>query len=783
MNTKFKGLTEKEVNERITKNLVNYNFQPITKSIKQIICDNTFTYFNFLNIFLATAIIIAGIMSGEVFYSLKNCLFMGVIICNTLISTVQEILSKKIIDKLSVISSSKALVIRNNQEEVISMDSIVLDDIIVFKTGNQVLADSIVLEGEVLVNEAFITGESKNILKKEGDTLLSGSFITSGKTIAKVIHVGLDNYVNKISNEATYIKENNSVILNSFEKIIKILSFVIIPVGLLLFFNQLNILNGDIANAIINTVAALIGMLPEGLILLTSSVMAVSVIRLGKKRVLIQELYCIETLSRVNVVCLDKTGTITSGKMKVHDIIPSNKYQKEEVENIILKLVNTLDDDSETFNCIRRKYNKKMTFKIKKKINFSSDKKFSAVEIEDDASYYIGAYEYLIKDRENIIINDYQKNYRVLTIAKNNLKLSDNPSDLEIVGFILIEDEIRQEAIKTIEFFKKQGVDVKIISGDNHETVLNIAKKVFKNNNLKAIDAKDFDNNSNINKLVLENDIFGRVTPTGKKKIIVALKKLGYKTAMTGDGVNDVLALKEADCSVAMASGSDAARAVSQIVLLDNNFDAMPQIVYEGRRTINNIERSSSLLLVKTIYTILLIVTSLLTKSEYFFIPIQLTLISTTTVGIPSFILALEPNHNIVTGNFLLKIFKNSLSAGLTVFFNIVFILILRNIFELSSDTVNSLAVLLTAITGFIHLYRISRPFNKLRAFMYITLLIIFMYAILVESVFFNLNGLGAQTILITIILVIFSFYIYDLINKIVSILNDKIKQKKVKLV
>ena len=777
------GLTDSMVKERINKGLVNYNTQPSTKTIPEIIRSNVLTYFNFLNIFLGAAVLFAGIISNQFMYSLKNCLFVGVVFWNTVISTIQEIISKKIVDKLSVISSSKAVVIRNSCEQVIEMDNIVLDDIIVFKPGNQVLTDSIILDGTVEVNESFITGESNTILKKVGDTLLSGSFIISGSSTCKVIHVGENNYVNKISSDAKYIKENNSVIYNSFKTMVQILSFIIIPLGAALFCNQYLVIGSSIGNSIINTVAALIGMIPNGLVLLTSSVMAVSVIRLSKQKVLVQQLYCIETLSRVNVICLDKTGTITTGNMKLYDIIPTNNYTKEEFSKIILKLVNGLDDNSSTFKAIRDKYQEKLDINVIDTIPFSSERKFSAIQIKNDYSYYIGAYEYIVKDKELDYskIKDYLDDYRILTVCKNKDKLSNKPSNLDIVGFILIEDEIRVEASDTLKFFKEQGVKIKIISGDNSKTVLNIIKKVTGDNNLKAVNFPEIEE-SNLKTVIEETDVFGRVTPMGKKQLILALKELGYITAMTGDGVNDVLALKEADCSVAMSSGSDASKAVSQIVLLDNNFASMPKIVAEGRRTINNIERSASLLLVKTIYTILIILTCLFTQNEYFFIPIQLTLITTCTIGIPSFILALEPNTNIVTGNFLLKIFKNSIPAGITVFLDVIIIILFKQAFPMDESIINALAVLVTGTTGFIHLYYVSKPFNFLRSTLLIILLFGFIYGALFQYEFFNLSELNLQIGLILFLLIIFSVHSYKVLQTFLDFITNKFFTKKEKI-
>ena len=773
------GLTKVEVEKRIKKQLINFDNQPKTKTIKEIITTNVFTYFNFLNIFLGTMVILSGLFSGKLLYSLKNCLFMGVIFCNTIISIIQEIISKKIIDKLSVISSSKACVIRDSNQSIIEMNEIVLDDLLYLTIGNQILCDSIIEDGNVEVNESFITGESNTIIKKKGDQLLSGSFIVSGSCKARVIHVGKDNYINTISCEAKYIKENNSVILNSFEKIVKVLSIVIIPLGIALFFNQYQIIGSSLSDSIINTVAALIGMIPEGLVLLTSSVMAVSIMRLSKYHVLVQQLYCIEMLSRVNVICLDKTGTITTGNMKVYDIIPEN-ISKKELTNILEKITNSLNDNSATFNALRKEYKNNNKYIVEDKIEFSSERKFSAVKIQDNDAYYIGAYEYLIKDKElSPLIKNYQDNYRILAICKSNEKLSKKPDNLELLGFVLIEDEIREEAKDTLKFFKEQGVKVKIISGDNPNTVLNIMKKVGLDDNLKAIDTSNL-SDKEIEESVNNYDIFGRVTPQGKKKIILALKKNGYITAMTGDGVNDVLALKEADCGIAVASGSDAARSVAQIVLLDNNFSSMPKIVAEGRRTINNIERSASLLLVKTLYTILIILTCLFTRNEYFFIPIQLTLITTTTIGIPSFILALEPNTNIVSGNFILKIFKNSIPASITVFLNIIILILFKIAFDIPNDIVNALAVLLTGTTGFIHLYKISKPFNILRTLLFIILLSGFLYGSMFQYSFFNLVGMNLQIALIFFLLIVFSINSYKLITKFIAFITKLINNRKI---
>ena len=769
----FKGLTEKEVNERISKGLVNTINVGKTKSIKEIFLSNIFTYFNILNICLALAILISGIIFNRFAYSIKNCLFLGVIICNTTISIVQEITSKKTIDKLSIISSIKPKVLRNGNIIELTPEEIVMDDIIKYELGSQVIVDSVILTEGVEVNESAITGESKTIMKKKGDTLLSGSFIVSGSSLARVIHVGKDNYINTISKEAKKIENNKSVIFNSFEKLVRILSYILVPLGIALFLNQYLVVKSSLSDAIINTVAALIGMIPEGLVLLTSSVMAVSVVKLSRDKVLVQQLYCIETLARVNVVCLDKTGTITTGKMKLNSII-SKKGDKEYFEGTITRLLNVLPDSSGTFMAIRDKYERKINVLSDGIIPFSSERKFSACKI-GDTSYYVGAPEYVLAHEPSLIdedIKEKQNDYRILVIASRDGELVNDPTDLEVLGYILVEDEIRREAKDTLDFFKEQGVKVKIISGDNYKTVMEIARKVGLRN-LNGIDCTNLDS-KDLDKIVLENDIFGRVTPNMKKELVKALKRNKYTVAMTGDGVNDVLALREADCSVAMASGSDAAKSVSQLVLLDSNFASMPKIVAEGRRNINNIERSASLLLVKTIYTILLILTCIFASNEYFFVPIQLTLITSCTIGIPSFILALEPNHNLVDGkSFLLKIIRKSLPGSFTVFLNIIIILLFKKYFELTPIIINALAVLVTGVTGFIHLAHVSRPFNYLRGIMFFLLLIIFAYGVLFQNEFFVLATINGQIGLILFLLIIFSIFAYNVLERFFNYLFD----------
>ena len=773
-----KGLTNEEVNERIIHNLVNYDDAPPTKTVKQIIMGNFLTYFNFINLILGIAILGAGIYGGEILNALKNCLFMGVIICNSVISTIQEVISKRIIDRLSVLSQSKVVAIRDGEKVNLGIEEIVLDDVLEFQLGNQVVTDSVILNGDVEVNESFLTGEVNPIPKKCGDMILSGSFIVSGSCVAKVEHIGRDNYISTISSEAKYEKKVDSVIMNSFEKMLKVLSVVIVPVGILLLVNQLHVTDYDITSSIFNTVGALIGMIPEGLLLLTSSVMAVSVVRLSKYKVLVQQLYCIETLARVDVICLDKTGTITEGAMEVTDVISYEGVSTSKLNELLSNYCYAFDTINATMEALQDRYPGKGIWSVQNKMEFSSSRKFSAVSFEGYGSYYIGAPEFVLREQFSLYKDDVDKlsDYRVLVIGYNQEKLTNKPHDLKVLGFILIQDKIRKEAPDTLRYFKKQGVKVKIISGDNFKTVCSIAKRAGLED-VHGMDATLLDD-GNVDECIEKYDVFGRVTPDQKKMIVEHLQRQGHTVAMTGDGVNDVLALKKADCSIAMASGSDAAKNVSHLVLLDSNFASMPKVVAEGRRTINNVERSASLLLIKTIFTSILVVICIFMKSEYFYLPIHLSLITSCTISIPSFILALEPNHNLVKGKFMLKVVGKSVPAALTVVFNVVMIVLFRRSFVLDGDLTSTLIVIMTGTTGFIFLNRLCRPFNTFRSCLFGLLVLLFTYVVMFQSDFFDLSQVTFDTIILYIVFMFASMWIFDKLNVITEIILKKLDKE-----
>ena len=702
------GLNQNQVDYRFKNKDYNYNSNVKTKTIGQIIFYNVFTLFNILNLSLGLCVFLVG--------SYKNLLFLGVVFCNTMISIIQEIRSKRAIDKLSIISSISASVIREGKSQIIDIDKVVLDDIIVYKRGNQVIADSVIKEGIVEVNESLLSGEEEGVTKKEGDMLYSGSFIISGKCVARVDKVASNNYSSKIVAEAKYIKEVNSEIMKTLMKIIKIISIVIVPLGIIFFLKQYNVAGNRFSDAVINTVAAVIGMIPEGLVLLTSTVLAVSIIRLSKRKVLVQQLYCIETLARVDTICLDKTGTLTEGVMEVEDVVELNsKYDYKEILSAISR---ELDDDNPTMNAISRKFHKRTDYKCIEKEAFSSEKKYSSVTFKE-GKYILGAPDILDTSDEMKKLIEKYSDYRLILLK--NIK--------ENIALILLKDKIRYKATTTLNYLRKEGVDIKIISGDSIDVITKIAKRLGFTN-INSIDMSQ--NKTNMNqKLVEDYNIFARTSPEQKRTLVKALKRNGHTVAMTGDGVNDVLALKESDCSIAMASGSDAARNVSEIVLLNSDFDAIPKIIEEGRRTINNIERSSSLFLTKTIYATLLAIIFLFMPMSYPFQPIQLSLISSLTIGIPSFILALEPNKNRVNGNFFINVLKKSLPGGLTIVINVISIMIISKIFNINPDVISTMAVILVAMTGFILLYKVCYKFNVIRTILYIILIITFLSSII----------------------------------------------------
>lgn len=706
------GLSPALWQQRMIEGQNNVDCTVSTRSVGRIVRDNVCTLFNLINVILAAAVLAVG--------SYKNCLFMGVVLCNLGIGIFQELRAKYAVDKLSLLSSVKAHVIRGGMPMEIPVDQVVLDDVLALKSGGQVVTDCVLLRGECEVNEAFVTGESEPVLKHEGDLLLAGSFVVSGECRARAEHVGDENYISTISKGAKQFKKVRSEIMETLKKIIRIVSIIIIPVGGLLFWGQMRLSDNTVSDAVVQTVAALIGMIPEGLMLLTSTVLAVSVIRLSQHKVLVQELYCIEALARVDTLCLDKTGTLTEGTMEVAGVIPWENGSVKEAKEALKALCRALPDRNATFDAIARKYGGKSDWKLTQAVPFSSRTKWSGASFEEKGTFVIGAGEFLFPEMPAGLkseLDRYAREGRVLLLAwsDSGFRERELPYGLKPMAIVLIQDVIRPEAAETLRYFMEQGVDVKVISGDNPLTVSQIAKRTGVKNWDQWVDLSGCKTDEEVKTAASRYTVFGRVLPDQKKLLIQALKEEGHTVAMTGDGINDVLALKEADCSIAMALGSDAARNVSQLVLLDSNFDSMPRVVGEGRRSINNIQRSASLFLTKTLYATMLAVLFLFIQMPYPFMPIQLTLISAVTIGIPAFILALEPNRARIEGNFLKNILMKAVPGGVTIVMNILLAVFLGWKLGLSTEMISTISVLVTGFTGLMLILRLCMPFTLIR--------------------------------------------------------------------
>ena len=775
-NSKINGLTSAQVSERIAQGKVNATSTLKTKSYKRIFYDNICTLFNLINVILFVLLLLVG--------SYKNLLFIGVVFFNTIIGIIQEIRSKISVDKLTILTESKVTVVRDGKEPEISKDEIVLDDIIVLSRGNQIPADCVVIDGDCKVNESLLTGESDLIPKNTGDELLSGSFISAGKCYAQVNRVGADCYASKINNEAKYIKKNESQILSSFKFIIKICTIIIIPLGLMLFVSKFFIHSGTIQSSVLSTVSALVGMIPSGMILLTSTVLAVAVIKLSRQKVLVNEMYCIETLARVDVICLDKTGTLTAESMNVTDVITFDN-SIEEIKSALSSIYNASEDKNATIQAIGEYIDGIEPIKSEVFHGFSSETKWSGGKFANGKTYVIGASEFVFPDKEKYRevfgkINDISDTVRILALAVSDNEITNGklPGDLKPMALVLIKDKLRDNVQDTVNYFKEQGVTLKVISGDSIKTVKNIAKDCGIEGAERAINMTEVTTDEELERVAETCNVFGRVTPVQKKKLVLALKAKGHKVAMTGDGVNDVLALKEADCSVAMASGSEAARNVSQLVLTDNDFAAMPRVVAEGRRSINNLERSSSLYLVKTIYSILLSVFFIFATMQYPFEPIQLTLIGGLTIGLPSFVLALQPNKNIVKGNFTFNIIARALPAAICVVLNIIIAEIFCKNLGIEFAQFSTIAVYVTALTCLLLVIRLSLPLNALRGAMLFVSIAGIAVAFIFFGWLFSLTMLSTNAIVLLAVLAAATIIIFNILYNIASKLIDKNKNK-----
>lgn len=761
----MEGLNRQEVEYRENNGLSNIEKVNYTRSAKQIILSNTITLFNILNISLLILTLTTG--------SLQNCLFINTMVVNTIIAIYQEFKSKKVLEKIKVTNQNTVTVVREGKKMEIPKEKIVMDDVIYLTSGESALVDMVVIKSSNLeVDESVITGESDAIVKRKNDKIMSGSIVTSGNAYVKVISVGKDNYANNLIKEATSIKDNSSYLQNTINKILKIITFLIVPVGVLLFVSQYFYSGQSYNEAILSTVAGIIGMIPEGLVLLTSIALTAGVIKMAKKNVIVEKLHGIEILSCTDVLCLDKTGTITDGTMEVVELIQLDN--KDNISDIIAN-INTEEANNSTDVALKKKYGVKNNLNVQDRIPFSSSKKCS-ITVIDDIKYYLGALEY-ITDKN---INDYEvldkyikKGYRIITLAK------EKNNNIEVLGFIVIKDNIRDNAGDTLRYFKEQGVEIKIISGDNPSTVSNILKQLDFEGYDRYIEGKDLPNDyDKLISVVQDKTIFGRMTPVQKQMVIKALKE-NNTVSMIGDGVNDILALKEADCGIALGSGVSAARSVSDVVLKTDDFSVLPSIVNEGRRVVNNIERVSSMYLIKTTYSFLLCLLSIGLSHEYPFYPIQLSLISAICVGIPSFFLALEPNYNKVGKNFILNVFRNAVPNGATVVLNIFIVIMFCTIFNKNFESYRLIVVCLTGFITLRLLYTICKPLNLWRKILLLFCTISFFELLILLPDLFLVTKFDIVSIVFITLLGFFDTYIIDFLTDMFDKIVVKIKEVK----
>lgn len=823
------GLTNEEVQERIAQGQVNNNENPNTRTYKQIILENTLTFFNFLNLVLLVLVLLVG--------SYKNSMFVGIIFINTVIGIIQEIRAKKTIDKLAILTESKTVVLREGKKWKISTEKLVVDDLIFLKAGEQVPADAKILEGNLEVNESLLTGEADNLPKNQGDELFSGSFVTAGQACCQIIHVGSDNYASRITSEAKEFKRHNSELRNSLNAILKVISIIIVPLGAMLFYKQYYFVGDSIRDSVVNMVAAVLGMIPEGLVLLTSVALTLGALKLAQKKTLVQELYCIETLARVDTLCLDKTGTITEGTMcvesvesyppvyeEISDEASENKTESgernndgtksseltegsaaseasavsaaeaiakedgssillpqeeaetgaektrqedtvkiREIEHIMGNLLSVLKDQNATADALRARFKVAQDMELDHVIPFSSDRKYSGAAFKDAGTYLMGAAQFLFPEG-NPELMEYcgsfaEEGLRVLVVAhsENVNEGTEIPEGLEPVGLLLLTDVIRAEAPDTLAYFESQGVDLKVISGDDPVTVSAIAKRAGLKNAEQYVDATTITTQEEMDEAVATYSVFGRVTPQQKQAMVKSLQAQKHTVAMTGDGVNDVLALKEADCSIAMAEGSDAAKNIANVVLLDSNFAAMPEIVNQGRRVVNNIRTAASMFLIKTIFSVLLSLITIFFGDYYPFEPIQMSLISACAVGIPTFLLAQENNYEKIDHTFLRHVFMNAFPAAVTItgcVFTVM--LVCQNVYH-SNLMLNTACVLVTGWNYMAALKTVYAPLNRYRKVIIYSMQVIFFGAAVVLQNLLTLGSLEFGMIILVFLIMTFS--------------------------
>ena len=764
----IKGLTDEEVQKRIEEGKVNKSDTNNLKSNFEIIRDNVCTLFNLFNLIIAIALACVK--------AYTNMVFILIIIINVLIGIIQEIHGRNLVKKLSILTTMKCKVIRNGKEQDIDINEIVVDDIVLLAQGDQIPSDAFVLDGEIEVNESLLTGESDTILKTKEDKLLSGSYVVSGKCYAKIEKVGDDNFVNQIINAGKKQKKINSELLNSMKKVTNFTSFVIIPVGVILFIQAFVFREVNLQQSVIATAAALLGMLPKGFVLLTSISLESGVIKLAKKEVLVQDLYSVETLAHIDTLCLDKTGTITEGKMKVIDIEKYNgDILPDTLENIMTAYVNTTDDTNNTFLALKNKFKGKNTYEKISDISFSSERKWSSVTFKDIGTIVVGAPERLVIkagiELPEIVLDAQKNGKRALCIGYTKESVtSENLPELKIIASIILADPLRKNAKEMLGYFKTQSVDIKIISGDNPITVSTIAKRAGLEDYESYIDLSTLKSDAEIVDIVDKYSIFARVLPHQKSIIVKALQAKGHKVAMTGDGVNDVIALRESDLSITLPEANDAAKQVSQIVLLNQDFSVLKDVLMEGRRVVNNLTNVARIFFIKTIYSMILSVFCILTNTAFPFIPIQITLIDLAIEAYTSFFISFEPNNKPVKGIFLHTVLRNATPFAIVIMLNIIFLTFMQPVLGIAQGQLVTIMYLLIGFVSILAVLEVCIPFNKLHVFLFSTTFVGFFTAVYLFRNLLQITSINMREFGI--------FVVFALISTIILTIKQRIYKK-----
>ena len=764
MKENITGLTTEEVNLRISQNKQNNYDEDVSKSTKDIFKDNIFTLFNLLNLIIGICLALVGAFS--------NLFFMVIILINITIGIIQEIRARNLVAKLSIINEDKSIVVRNSSEISIASEEIVLDDIVKLVAGEQVPSDMIVLSGQVEANEALLTGESDLIVKTKDSTLLSGSFISSGQCLAQVIHVGKDNYATKIADEAKVHKPFTSELVSSIRLVAKFTSYVIVPLGLILFFEAYFWGSGELKSSVVASAAALLGMLPKGMVLLIMIALATAVAKLAKKEVLVQDMYSVETLAHVDVICLDKTGTITEGKMKVQEVDLLDDTFEEMMEDVMGSYLAASSDNNITMQAIREHYPEKTTYEASHVISFSSERKWGAMFLETIGTIALGAPERLFKESDlpTEIESAQKEGYRVLMIGVSNEPMIDDKTlpTLKPLAILKIDDPIRENANETLAYLKNEGVAIKVISGDNPVTVSNVARRAGLAQYEKYIDLSELTTEDEVRGVVNDYHVFGRVSPQQKKILVRELKEQGHVVAMTGDGVNDVLALKEADCSIAMAEGDNATRQIANLVLLNSDFTTLPDVLFEGRRVVNNVTKVASIFFIKTIYSLILSLICALTAVAFPFIPIQITLLDLAIEGYPTFFLQFENDKRKVTTKFLPTALKRALPNSMLVVMNVTFIYIYGQVNGWQPIDVTTLMYYMLIAVSAMAVIKACMPFNPLRIFLAVTTTVGTYVAAMLFKGILEISMLTSETLPVFIVLVVVSLIGKIILDKLI---------------